>query len=326
MISIIIPIYNVEKYLERCMISITNQTYKNLEILLIDDGSTDLSYDICDFWKKKDHRIVVIHKNNGGLSDARNVGINNAHGEYISFIDSDDYVSVDMYQILLDTMERNNADIVICGKKEISDNKCISHSKPLKKSEIIYDNANAIGELLSGYYIDESAYGKLYKKEIFTERFPVGEINEDIVTIPKVFDNAKRIVLIDKQLYHYCRRENSITTNRNYAKKLIVRQHIKDVSKAILEEHPNLKEEVSIFKGRYSLSELFTFFDEPRLIEKYNDYFTYYLTNLKENVAILLTSEKISLKRKIEIIMILLGVYKYYCCIRNILKSNKGKL
>ena len=97
LISVIVPVYNVEEYLDRCIESIVNQTYKNLEILLIDDGSTDNSYNICDKWAKKDNRIKVVHKENGGVSSARNVGLDVATGDYIGFVDSDDYISIDMY-------------------------------------------------------------------------------------------------------------------------------------------------------------------------------------------------------------------------------------
>ena len=116
LISVIVPIYNVEKYLERCLDSIIKQTYKNLDIILVDDGSIDNSTKICDEYVKKDSRIKVIHKENGGLSDARNVGIDNSDGKYICFIDSDDYIELDMIENLYDGIVKNNANICCCGK------------------------------------------------------------------------------------------------------------------------------------------------------------------------------------------------------------------
>src|SRR5699024_3764138 len=118
-ISIIIPIYGVEKYIDRCVNSVVNQTYRNLEIILVDDGSPDNCPSICDEWAKKDRRIKVIHKKNGGLSDARNVGMNSATGELIGFIDSDDWVCEEMYQLLYENMKQNDSDISACGVKMV---------------------------------------------------------------------------------------------------------------------------------------------------------------------------------------------------------------
>ena len=114
-VSVIVPVFNVEKYLDKCIESLIKQKLKDIEIILVDDGSTDLSGKICDEWKTKDSRIQVIHKKNGGLSDARNVGVELAKGKYIGFVDSDDYVSDDMFQILYQNIEKENADISICG-------------------------------------------------------------------------------------------------------------------------------------------------------------------------------------------------------------------
>ena len=122
LISVIVPIYNVEKYLERCVESIINQTYKNLEIILVDDGSPDNCPQMCDDYAKKDSRIKVVHKKNGGLSDARNAGMKVATGEYVSFIDSDDYISLDFYETLLETIVDNDSDIVECSVVKFYEN------------------------------------------------------------------------------------------------------------------------------------------------------------------------------------------------------------
>ena len=116
LISIVVPIYNMEKYLDKCVNSIISQTYKNIEIILVDDGSTDLSYDICEKYKKLDNRIKVYHKTNGGLSDAKNFGIKHASGKYIGFVDSDDWIEPMMYEILYKNIKEKNADIAICGR------------------------------------------------------------------------------------------------------------------------------------------------------------------------------------------------------------------
>ena len=122
-ISVIVPVYNVEDYLDRCINSIVKQTYKNLEIILVDDGSTDSSYKICNEWAKKDERIKVLHNKNEGVSKARNVGIDASTGDFIAFVDSDDYIEETMFEKLLDKQKTNNSDIVFCRVNQINNNK-----------------------------------------------------------------------------------------------------------------------------------------------------------------------------------------------------------
>ena len=148
LISVIVPIYNVEKYLDRCVDSIINQTYKNLEIILVDDGSPDNCPQMCDDYAKKDSRIKVVHKENGGLSDARNVGMEVATGEYVSFIDSDDYISLDFYETLLETIVDNDSDIVECGVvKFYEDNSFDKYSDDLKVTN--YDTVDGLEGLIN---------------------------------------------------------------------------------------------------------------------------------------------------------------------------------
>lgn len=222
LISIVVPIYNVKEYLDACIKSIINQTYKNIEIILVDDGSTDGCADLCDEYKKFDSRIRVIHKENGGLSDARNTGLEVANGVYIVFIDSDDYVNVNMVKELYDTIIKTNSDISICKFKRV-------------KSEIIdiYENKeNKSLEILSGKKVIEEVYGgngeeisfvawnKMYKKDLFYDkeiRYPKGRIYEDTFTTYKLLYYSKAIAIIDKYLYYYRVREGSII-NTNITK------------------------------------------------------------------------------------------------------------
>ena len=139
LISIIIPVYNVEQYLSRCIDSVINQTYKNLEIILIDDGSTDDSGEICDEYALKDNRIKVMHKQNGGVSSARNEGLDISKGNYIGFIDSDDFIEKDMYEFLYDLLTKNNCDISCCNKFIFKDNKFIA-SKSFPKGNVLSFN------------------------------------------------------------------------------------------------------------------------------------------------------------------------------------------
>ena len=163
LISVIVPIYNVEKYLDRCVDSIINQTYKNLEIILVDDGSPDNCPQMCDDYAKKDSRIKVVHKENGGLSDARNVGMEVATGEYVSFIDSDDYISLDFYETLLETIVDNDSDIVECGVvKFYEDNSFDKYSDDLKVTN--YDTVDGLEGLINENPFKQHVWNKLYNQ------------------------------------------------------------------------------------------------------------------------------------------------------------------
>jgi exopolysaccharide biosynthesis predicted pyruvyltransferase EpsI/GT2 family glycosyltransferase len=213
LISVIVPVYNVEKYISKCIDSIINQSYKNLEIILVDDGSKDNSGVICDNYALKDKRIKVIHKKNGGLSSARNCGIDAANGDYFGFVDSDDWIDKDMYYSLLDSLIKNESDIAICGYYEYCNNKVRFHSCCV--GETIYDNKEAMAKLIQDNTFGNFAVNKLYKKQLFKEiRYPVGMNMEDLGTTYKLFSEAKRISVIESPMYYYfVKREGSILTN-----------------------------------------------------------------------------------------------------------------
>ncbi|MBR3071813.1 glycosyltransferase family 2 protein [Fibrobacter sp.] len=214
LISIIIPIYKVEPYLRRCLNSIVNQTYTNLEIILVDDGSPDSCPQICDEYAVKDNRIIVIHKRNGGLSDARNAGLNICKGEYISFVDSDDWVDEKYIEILLELAIKENADIAI-GENIQTNDIC---NKPNNISKIqIYSSKEALYHLFSQDHIAFTiSCGKLYRKELFSNlHFPIGKYHEDEYTTYILFYHSKKIVYTNCILYYYFRHSNSITGSRH---------------------------------------------------------------------------------------------------------------
>lgn len=220
LISIIVPIYRVENYLKRCIDSIINQTYKNIEIILVDDGSPDNCGVICDEYAKFDDRIKVIHKKNGGLSDARNCGIEVSTGDYIIFVDSDDYVSKNMCEKLLIRALEHNVDIVSCNFKEIyvDNNKEKINKQSIKESLEVYTNLEVIYKYFFDYTVDINVvWNKLYKRELFFKResirFPKGKLHEDDYTICKLYYYANKIVIINDVLYYYIRRCDSITGN-----------------------------------------------------------------------------------------------------------------
>lgn len=213
-ISVIVPIFKVEQYLPRCIESIINQTYKKLEIILVNDGSPDNCGAICDNYALKDARIRVIHKNNGGLSDARNAGIDIAQGNYITFIDSDDWIHPKYIEFLYNTLKKNNADISVCNFLATSSENV--YSDKLSEDIKVFNNFQALEQLTDKLYVQMViACGKLFKRELFNNiRFPLKRIHEDEFTTYKLLYEANKIVYTNNQLYYYWQRENSITKSK----------------------------------------------------------------------------------------------------------------
>lgn len=216
LISVIVPVYKVEKYIDRCINSIINQTYKNLEIILVDDGSPDNCPRIIDDYSQKDSRIKVIHKENGGLSSARNAGIEIATGDYIGFVDSDDYIRNDYFEILLENIMVTDADLSICRNKKFCENDEVFTEK-LINIEAVYNKKQLLYELYKAPGVHECAWGKLYAKKIFdTIKFPVGRIYEDSSIMHEVYMNVNKAVFTNNELYFYLVDRNDSLMSSKY--------------------------------------------------------------------------------------------------------------
>lgn len=214
-ISVIVPIYHVEQYLEKCIESIINQTYRNLEIILIDDGSTDKCPMICDKYAAMDNRIRVIHKENGGISSVRNLGLKEATGEYLAYVDGDDAIDENMFMVLYENMNRyEDCNISCCFFDEVWDLEGIApiSSEVIDKQKIEYlDKIEAIKKTLYQKGTDCCVWGKLYRKDVFDKvHFPEGKIYEDLAVTCYILEQADHVVFSDYQGYHYLQRENSI--------------------------------------------------------------------------------------------------------------------
>ena len=211
LISVIVPVYNVQEYLKKCIDSIIKQTYKNIEIILVDDGSTDNSGKICDEYKKIDKRIKVIHKENKGLSDARNVGIDIATGKYVTFIDSDDFVSDIYIEYMYSIMKKTNSDIGICKIKVIYDRN-IKEQRKIDIEPKIYNKIQAFENLLYSEGIDVAANAKIYPKYYFDDiKYPINEKYEDVAIIYKIFEKTTQIAYGNLECYYYYVRIGSIS-------------------------------------------------------------------------------------------------------------------
>ena len=209
MISVIVPVYNIEKYLRRCLDSVINQTYRELEILIVDDGSTDSSGAICEEYGEKDNRIKVFHMENRGLSAARNRGLDEAKGEWIGFVDSDDWIEPYMYETLLNCVHSTKSDISCCGYcRQYANNETVIQVVP--KVTTIEDE-ELISAAMEGNPFTLYAWNKLYKKELFDDcRFPEGMLFEDIATTWRLLIRCHRVTCVPNVFYHYTIRKDSI--------------------------------------------------------------------------------------------------------------------
>ena len=210
LISVIVPVYKVEKFLDRCIGSIVNQTYRNLEIILVDDGSPDNCGAMCDAWAEKDSRIKVIHKQNGGLSDARNAGMAIATGNYIGFVDSDDYIAPNMYQLLYEHIISNECDIAACGVEMVWEDGTPSRSLT-KAGNCILDCEAAMEACIQESWLKQPVWYKLYKTVLVQNiPFPVGKYHEDVFWTYQAVARATSVSVFDTPCYFYLQRKSGI--------------------------------------------------------------------------------------------------------------------
>ncbi len=214
MISVIVPVYKVEEYLEQCINSILKQTYTDFELILVDDGSPDRCGEICDEYAKKDIRVRVVHKENGGLSDARNAGLKIAKGSWISFIDSDDWIAYNYYETMMRFVNENN-DVIVCGISIVDEEGTKIGEYASKTCEL--DNFSAMKHLIKEDILKQTVWNKIYRRSIIDDiEFVVGKCNEDDFWTYRIIANCRKIQCCQNQLYYYRQRQGSIM-NREYS-------------------------------------------------------------------------------------------------------------
>lgn len=302
LISVIVPVYNIEEYLERCVSSICEQTYENLEILLVDDGSTDGSGVLCDNLALKDARIRVYHKKNGGSSSARNLGISMAQGEYLGFVDSDDYISQDMYELLYQAVMTYDTPIAQVGRDEIDEqgNKLPNICEP-PKEKVFIESKDFLKEMLM-HRGDCSFCTKLVKKELFEIGvFPEGELNEDFHLLVKLLMHIKGVASLPNQTYHVFYRMGSNT--RKQDKEAFSRVFGDNVNNAdmvermVAEKLPELKE-VAFRFGMYQRLEYLLHVPVSRM-NKENEQYIEICKHVKKNWWHMLQSPYLTKKNKV---------------------------
>ena len=222
LISVIVPVYNVENYIYACLDCLLLQTWKNLEIILVDDGSTDSSSILCDAAALHDARIRVVHQKNGGLSAARNAGVDAARGEWIGFVDSDDYVAADMFEKLYHAAADQQAQIAVCTYAYVTpEGKPLNRISPITKDEVLTreEALNRLTIQKNWYYV--TAQNRLYRRELFDKvRFPAGRIHEDEWTAHLFYGQCERVAVLKEPLYYYVQREGSIMRQESFQKRM----------------------------------------------------------------------------------------------------------
>lgn len=237
LISIIVPVYNVKNYLEKCLQSVCGQTYRNLEIILIDDGSSDGSGELCDLFARRDGRIKVVHQANAGQSVARNRGLDMAQGEYLGFVDSDDWIEPDMYEFLYRLLRENEADISICSHYiETATKTRVKHASGRFSC---FSCEEAVRTLVKDKRIRNYMWDKLYKRQLFDGvYFPENRVFEDIAISYRIFYRTRKVVMQDSPKYHYLKREGSTTQGKwyNYEKEYLLFQTVCEQVKFVQEK------------------------------------------------------------------------------------------
>lgn len=306
LISVIVPVYNVEKYVRKCIESITDQTYSNLEIIIINDGSTDESGKICDEIKIYDSRIKVFHKKNGGLSSARNYGINQSTGNYYVFVDSDDWIKSTMIEELYSAAIENNAEIVCCGrtmiddegnKKEVHIDKNMSFTcKEIIEKTVFDDN------------IGVAAWGKIYHKSLFEEIvFPDGEIHEDVAIIYKLFDKCNKIYAINSALYYYRNNPEGISKQQYSTKYNVVLIHDIENEVFISDKYPGLKGLMRAGTAKSCIEMMIKIIKTPNGYIKFNEEYARYRKHLNQRALDYIKYKHPSLKELIWMLIMMSG-------------------
>lgn len=315
-LSVIVPIYGVERYITKCLDSIIGQTYNNLEIILVDDGSPDRCPEICDEYAAKDARITVIHKENGGLSHARNVGLKIATGEYVTFVDSDDWLENTMYECLMVAADENNVKMAAAGVK-VFDESLGTYRNDYKSQDVterILEKEDYIKEVFLGIW---SAWDKIYHRSLFDNvEFPVGEFNEDEAIMLDLIENCERIYITSNPLYvHFVRETASLTAAHFTARKIDWFRHCQRNLNIVRERYPQITQAAEF---RYLTSLMWCLNNMTCNPKMFSEEINELSNEMRKNMFKAIQNRYLPKKEKIR--SILMGVnYKAFCKIVHLL-------
>ncbi len=295
LISVIVPVYNVEKWLNKCVDSILAQTYKNIELILVDDGSPDRCGEICDEYAKKDKRVRVIHKENARQGAARNSGLDIAKGDYIGFVDSDDYIAPDMYEVMLSRMTEHNADMAVCGFYNISPYRAVAGST--HDGVLVMDNREAMKTYYSTNLIHCTVWNKLYKSRLWEDlRFPEKIFREDEYVFYRALANAEKVVHIGEAKYYYTIREGSSEHGGFRLDFLISNESIDRQYDYIKKNYPELEDTLwdKRIEERYSLIKNMVISGvDKKYKNEYDDMIEFLKSNIAKNERVKKASKRL---------------------------------
>lgn len=316
MISIIVPVYNVEKYIENTINSLLAQSYPNVEIILVDDGSTDFSGKICDRYSNEHNNIKTFHKKNGGLADARNYGLNNANGIYVCFVDGDDYIHENMIEYLYDSLQRNSAQVSVCNFKKVYEkfdniDTNIDTNIDISK-EIVLDNIDALKAMVNlNCGFAPNVCNKMFKKNLFTKDcyFPAGKLYEDMIVTTKILAKVEKVSYINCEMYYYLQRSNSITGKFNEKEK----DHIEMSNEVLRFVQSNLKEVHSYFITYHAINCISVINKMIQAKSNNDEIYSETQKFIKNNERIIFNDSNLSIKKKIQlyIFMISKNIYTF---------------
>ncbi|MDR7000613.1 glycosyltransferase involved in cell wall biosynthesis [Neobacillus niacini] len=296
-ISIIIPVHNTEAYISGCLESILTQTFENFEVILINDGSTDKSGAICDKYAELDSRVKVIHKGYGGVSSARNTGVKFAQGEYIGFVDGDDYIDKNMYKELYDLCEKTKSDISICKLGRKVNGKLINEGQDSFIKEM--ENKEAMRELFKGVLYRFSLCNKLFKRKCFENiHFPEDRIHEDLSTTYRFFANAEKVVYTNNIGYIYVKRENSILTTKYHEKRLDAFIGWDEILEFMEKHYPQLSNEYISSFVYGCVDNIYYILDQVKNKEDVKRYITNLQHYVQKYYKLILTNNSLTIKYK----------------------------
>lgn len=311
-ISVIVPVYNVEKYLARCVDSILAQSYKNLEVILVNDGSRDASGAICDAYGAKDSRVRVIHKENGGLSSARNAGLDCAKGEYVGFVDSDDWIEEHAYEWMMEQMLRHQVKLVCAGRYDVDGETGEKTIGLCPAKEEVISGEEMAGRIFTWDQCDSSACDKLFCRSLFEEiRFPVGVVCEDVPVTYRVVLKAGQVALCPKPVYNYYHRPGSISMSGVSDKTFHYSRHTACMYPYIRENYPGIQAQAEFLRVR-SLYHLCLTLEqaEADIRSTYAQERTQTRKELAKHWLYILQSSRFGVQEKVTDILLILGLYR----------------
>ncbi|WP_300782162.1 glycosyltransferase family 2 protein [uncultured Acetatifactor sp.] len=309
LISVVLPIYNVEKYLPVCMKSLLSQTYKNLEIILVDDGSSDGCIGLCNGYAQQDKRVVVYHKQNGGLSDARNYGVEHARGEYIAYVDPDDYVDLDYIEYLYYILKKYNVEMSVCQHRVHFNAGTVDERG--KKGDEEVTVSECLKRMLYHDVIDTSAWAKLYHRDLFqTVRYPIGKIYEDTATTYRLMMECDRIAIGYESKYNYIFHENSIINSKFQINKLDLIEATDYMAQNIKKRYPEL-EEAAVRRQVYAR---FSILNQMLEVPGYSEIRSELMLFIKKHKKDIFHNKEVPKRDKAGMVLLLLNYRLYKFC------------